>query len=403
MKKIIKIFDIILFILSISVLALIGSAEYILPSEVIFYDGCKNVSYFGIYSVCKEEKMVVSAYANEEGQEMAEVRVLNIFKAGEIRARDSKRKTVSLGGDLVGLRIYSEGLLVIGTDEIAYNGNFYSPAKAAGIEQGDRILEADGKKITSAEEFVKRVNTGEEIELKIKRDSNVFSVFLTPVYSENEGRYRCGLWVRDSSAGIGTLTFIDEDTKVFASLGHAVYDSETKSQVKIASGDLLNAEVTSIVKGEKGVTGQINGRFSGESVGKLYENNEFGVYGTITEEIKGDSQLYEIAAHSEVKKGPATIISTVSPEGKQEYDIEITEIGYSDASKSRALVIKITDSELLYKTGGIVQGMSGSPIIQNGKLVGAVTHVFLNDPTMGYGVFAETMLNESERIYNSYS
>ena len=229
-----------------------------------------------------------------------------------------------------------------------------------------------------------------------------YDYILTPVYSETEGKYRCGLWLRDSTAGIGTLTYADPLNGMFATLGHAICDSETKSVLPVGEGDILSAEISGITKGDKGITGQIKGNFGNEILGSLLENNEFGVYGTFSDKDIMYGELVPVASQTEIKAGNAQILCNADGNGIESYDIEIEKITYSQSKTSRSMVIEITDEDLIGKTGGIVQGMSGSPIIQDGMLVGAVTHVFLNDPTRGYAIFAETMLSESDRIFSEF-
>ena len=228
------------------------------------------------------------------------------------------------------------------------------------------------------------------------RDGKSFNTSITPVKDSSQGTYRLGIWVRDSCAGIGTITFIDPMTKCFAGLGHGIYDGESGSLMPLADGDIVPADIISVDKGAGGRPGSLSGCFiTGEPLGVLSANTECGLYGSYNKAASGEKT--EIAFRQEVMRGSAVILSTVEGSTPKAYDIEIENISYDTGSPSKNMVIRITDKELIKKTGGIVKGMSGSPILQNGRLVGAVTHVFIDDPTHGYGVFAENMAEECNK------
>ena len=232
------------------------------------------------------------------------------------------------------------------------------------------------------------------VELLIERAGKKQTVKLLPARSKVDSKFKAGLWVRDSSAGIGTVTFYDRKNGIFAGLGHAVCDVDTGEELPISGGDVVNAAVKGCYKGKDGSPGELCGVFAPGEIGELYENCGIGVYGAFSELPKTGEMPVAIA--DEVKNGKAQIISTVDADGPQYYDIEITKI-YTKSGQ-RNMIIEVRDKRLIEKTGGIVQGMSGSPIVQNGMLVGAVTHVFINDPLKGYAIFAQTMAEEAERI-----
>ena len=234
------------------------------------------------------------------------------------------------------------------------------------------------------------------MKLQLRRKDKVFFTDFKAAYSETEGKYKAGIWIRDSAAGIGTMTFLDKETGMFASLGHGVCDIDTGEILPVYEGDIVGATVNGCSIGQRGKAGELCGVFSSESKGILYLNCQCGVYGKMNEKLT-ESKLYPVAFNDEVQKGKAQIISTVDETGPQVFDIEITKIS-KDNSEDKNLVIKVVDENLLSKTGGIVQGMSGSPIIQNGMLVGAVTHVFINDPTQGYAIFSRTMLSTMRSV-----
>lgn len=407
MKKIIKKFDVILSAFCCIIFALIYMSGICIPSEVIFYDGKEQAEYLNIYYVKKSGNGAVAASVNSENScdVSADASILGIIPIGKLKAKEADRKYVYAGGSLVGIRLYTDGLVVVGTDDVVTAKGNICPAADCGIMQGDIIISVNGEEIKSVSDFSGFVTEsgGENINITVKRDGENLILSLTPAYSEAEQKYRCGLWLRDSTAGIGTLTFADPETEMFASLGHAICDSETQAMLPVGDGDILSADVTGCIKGTKGTTGQIKGNFAGEVLGELYDNNEFGVYGTYSDISVESGELYPVASQSETETGKAQIIATVTADGEREfYDIEIEKITYSSEKETRSMVIRITDEDLLAVTGGIVQGMSGSPIIQDGMLVGAVTHVFLNDPTRGYGIFAETMLSTSANLAEQY-
>ncbi|MDE7137038.1 MAG: SpoIVB peptidase, partial [Ruminococcus sp.] len=291
------------------------------------------------------------------------------------------------------------GVMVTELGEIeTENGEKICPARNAGIEVGDVIKSADGKNITSNDELQKIISEsdGKKIKLVINREEKDFPVFLKPEYAESSGSWRGGMWVRDSIAGIGTMTFFNKTTGEFAGLGHPVCDSDTGELVPIYSGEAVPVEITDAKKGSKGIPGELHGQFMyGGSFGILNRNNSCGVYGMLSESavqaLSVNCEQYKMGYRQDVKTGEAEILTTVSGDIPQKYKIEIEKIDYNSAESTKNMVIRITDKELLDRTGGIVQGMSGSPIIQDGKLIGAVTHVFVSDPTKGYAIFAENM------------
>ncbi len=400
MKKIIKIADISLSLLCVIIFCFIIIGTVFHPKKIVFYDNAESYSYMTVFNVTKSDSTVTVSQSNGINEATAEVSLFGIIPVTHVEAVESERKYVNVGGSLVGIKIYTEGLLVVDVQEVDTINGYVNPGEQSGIKKGDIITHVNDEIVNSVSDFSQRVAVcdGKDISITADRDGTNLYFSLTPAFSENEGKYRCGLWLKDSTAGIGTLTFTDPETETFASLGHAIYDSDTKTVLSVSNGDILTAFVNGCEKGNKGETGQIKGTFSTDDFGDILENNEFGVYGVYDSEKIENNSLVPVAGQSEVKTGAAQIISTVSQSGTEVYDIEIEKINYSSDKESRSLVIKITDEELIEETGGIIQGMSGSPIIQNGMLVGAVTHVFLNDPTRGYGIFAETMIDTAENI-----
>lgn len=299
------------------------------------------------------------------------------------------RPTVTLCGSPFGIKLRSDGVLVISAAE-------HSPAAEAGIKSGDVITEVNGKAVCTNAEFADAVQQDPlDTSIVLERGGSEICVALTP--ENHGGQLRVGLYVRDSAAGIGTLTFFDKNSNIFGGLGHAVNDSETGNEIPLKSGEITRAEIFDVVKAKEGAAGELCGKICSESVlGELCLNTPSGVFGTLDEPFEGEE--YEMSFRQEVHTGEAKILTTINGGEPCEYSIEIERINLFGLDGSKGMVIRITDEALLEEAGGIVRGMSGSPIIQDGRFAGAVTHVLVNDPTRGYAIFAENMLGEAEKI-----
>lgn len=302
-------------------------------------------------------------------------------------------------GTPFGIKIFTSGVLVVGMSDVDGRDGLSNPAKNAGIKEGDVILSIDGRPVSSNEDVAAIIekSEGKSLRMELQRDNMSFFVGFTPVLSATENKYKAGIWVRDSSAGIGTLTFYNPATGIAAGLGHGICDVDTGELLPLSSGELVGARIHSVVKGKVGAPGELRGQFTEAELGNLLINGETGVYGR-TEDLSGTGELMQIAMKQEVETGPAQILTTINDGSPCLYDCEIEKVHFNDESLTQNMVVRVTDSELLDATGGIVQGMSGSPIIQNDRLVGAVTHVFINDPTKGYGIFAENMYNSAKSV-----
>ena len=316
--------------------------------------------------------------------------------------RKEKRKDIEVypGGISIGVKINNKGALVVGYSDIStHDGLSESPGKMAGIELGDIIEEVNGENIETCSDLISKVKTcrNDEMTVKILRGNSELTKKISLIKEDNE--YKIGLWVRDSTAGIGTLTFYDKDSKTFGALGHPITDGDTNVSFNIKSGTLLKSSVLSIKKGERGNPGEIKGLFinENESIGNIEKNTNSGIYGDASVELINPNfnKAMTVAYRDEIKEGHAQIITTVEDGGAKAYDIEILKLLPQDEPGSKSMIIKIVDPVLLEKTGGIVQGMSGSPIIQNGKIIGAVTHVLINKPDVGYGIYIEWMLQDA--------
>ncbi len=301
-------------------------------------------------------------------------------------------KTVCIGGMPFGVRFKTEGVTVAELEDIDTGVGSACPAKDAGLEPGDVIVKLDENEIGGAEDIINRITSGGGSTLTVvyKRRGEEKQTSLTPVRDRN-GIYRAGMWIRDSAAGIGTITYYDAKTGAFAGLGHGICDAETGELIPLSHGDVTDVSLCGINKGKSGAPGELKGFFGETRIGEISSNKRTGVYGTLNKLPKTECEYVEVAKRNEVKEGEATIRCTLADGETRDYTAQISEIDVKSGECKNFIVI-VTDPELLAKTGGIVQGMSGSPILQNGKLIGAVTHVMVNDPTRGYGIFIENML-----------
>lgn len=303
------------------------------------------------------------------------------------------------GGQAVGIKLYTKGLLVVDVASFECpDGRIASPAMDSGLKPGDVILAINGTKILDNDDFASYVEggAGSAINLTVKRRDTDISMDVTPEIAKGSDVYKIGAWVRDSAAGIGTLSFYRNDNGKFIALGHSILDSDVGLPYQVEKGSIENASVISVVKSEKGSPGELRGIFAGDGtvIGSVEGNGYNGIFGTMKQEYT--NKPVKLASKWQIKEGPATIIATVDGNETKEYSAEIQKVIYNSGNTSKSMIIKITDPMLIEKTGGIVQGMSGSPILQDGKLAGAITHVFVNDPTKGYGIFAENMIEATE-------
>jgi len=310
---------------------------------------------------------------------------------------DDTRYVIPLG-QAVGIKLFSQGVLVVGLSDISTNQGLASPAKACGLQEGDVITHINEEKVDSIEEVqtILQELDGREMELSVLRDEKSLEVTTKAAQCSTDGAYKLGAWIRDSMAGIGTLTFVEPSTGIFGTLGHGINDVDTSVLMTLQSGAITPATIAGVVKGMDGRPGELRGAFSSETdLGTLFANTESGVFGRMTDLDARTSQAIPVAKPEEIHEGAATILANVKGATVEEYTVEILKI-FHDASDTRDLMLKVTDQRLLDQTGGIVQGMSGSPILQDGKMVGAVTHVLIDHADRGYGIFAQHMLEAAE-------
>ncbi|MBO4468515.1 MAG: SpoIVB peptidase, partial [Clostridia bacterium] len=319
------------------------------------------------------------------------------FSSTTVRVVDKMQ--VAVLGTPFGIKLYTDGVLVVDIKGVKTDDGVNETAKSAGLKVGDYIQSVDGYKVLTNEDLAELVekSSGKEMTLSILRSDKNHTLKVTPVKEAGSGKYRVGIWVRDSSAGVGTLTFYSPYNNVVCGLGHEISDVDTGEKLNINSGEIVNAEIISAKKGKNGTAGELVGKFTYDVISNDLYNEYNGIYGRITGSLP-ISSLTEVALKQEVKEGKAQILTTVSGDTPKLYSCEISLLLNSYKSKTQNYIVTVTDNELLNATGGIVQGMSGSPILQNGKLIGAVTHVFLDDPTKGYGIFAENMLDTANTV-----
>ncbi len=330
------------------------------------------------------------------------LKLFGIVPIKNVRVSEVDRPVLVPGGNPFGIKLITEGVMVIGVSQVDSCDGEVCPASTSGIKVGDVIISINGKPVTSntAIEDAITKSQGEDVVVKIRRSSKDVEVILTPAYSLSDACYRAGMFVRDSSAGIGTITFYDPNTEMFGGLGHAVCDVDTGEILPLHSGQVVAVTINGVHKGQPGHPGELVGSFvSSLSIGSLLLNNQSGLFGEL-DSAPNSSPAIPMAYRQEIKEGHATILTTLKGNSPKEYDIEIESIDLKSSDEYKNMVIKVTDPELLDEAGGILQGMSGSPILQNGKIVGAVTHVFVNDPSKGYGIFVDTMYNYSEQLGN---
>lgn len=303
-------------------------------------------------------------------------------------------------GHTVGIKLFSDGVLVVGLGQVDTAAGAAAPAKACGLREGDIITHINAQEVDTIEQVrsILDESSGEALSIRAMRGKEAVELSAQAAWCPADGSYKLGAWIRDSMAGIGTVTFVDPETGVFGALGHGVSDVDTQRLMPLSSGAILHSAVAGVRKGQIGDPGQLRGVFDVDrDLGALYANTQRGIFGTL-DDLDGLplGQALPVAARDEARVGEVTILSNIQGEEVREYAAEITRVYPNNPADPRNFLIKVTDPDLLAKTGGIVQGMSGSPILQNGKIVGAVTHVLVNDPTQGYGIFVENMLAAAE-------
>lgn len=370
---------------------------------------CKNKKDLAINRISKSindktnSKKPVVLRSSKLGTYDLELKLLGLIPVKKMKVHVLPELRVVPGGHSLGVKIRSDGVIVVGLASIVdKNGRRYMPAKDIGIEVGDVICKIDGKKVYTAENMSKIINNNKKtvFTLTIKRDGKIIKKNIK-AYKNNNGVYQLGLWVRDIAAGVGTLTFYDPKSGFYGALGHLISDADTGRKIEVGKGEIIRSKVISVSPGKKNRPGEKKGVFIEEesAIGNILSNTDFGIFGKTYCDIKNPHySTLPVAPSTQAHEGKAKILTVINEEKIEEFSIEIQKIIRQSNPNAKGMVVKITDPRLITKTGGIVQGMSGSPIVQDGYIIGAVTHVFVNDPTKGYGVFLEWMLEEISNV-----
>lgn len=375
------------------------------PFELELEEGEQSVSAVTVQgdslkdkkSYSLSEPLVISG--QEEGKCNAALKVFGV-KVKDIQITVLEEVMLVPGGQSIGVMLHTKGALVVGSMNItSKTGEPVNPAKVAGLQAGDIIEKYNGEEIKDAAHLSELINQDEEgaARLSVRRGDQNLELTIYPVQDAQDGLWKLGVWVRDSTLGVGTLTFHDPASGKFAGLGHAITDVDTGKLLTVKDGEIVKSDILEVVKGEEGEPGELRGSFgqNDEVIGTISKNTEYGLYGNTQKQMQnGIYGALPAAKRDEVKVGEATLLCTLDDSGVKEYSCKIVKVNSQDSPEQKSFVVQIDDERLLETTGGIVQGMSGSPIIQNGKIVGAVTHVFINDPTQGYGIYLDWMLNE---------
>ena len=389
-----------------------------IPTHTILFQGeslnIKEIFGISIKSKTEEEKRektqekeILTAskinqeeYAVNEEKETFEVKLFNAITVKNIDVNVIKKAKVVPAGNLTGIKLYTNGVLIVGMSEIiGIDNEKYMPYENSGLQEGDMITKIENEEIFDKEEMISIVNnsSGKELKIEYIRDGEIKETNIKPVQI-NKNEYKLGLWVRDSAAGIGTMTYYEPESSKFAALGHGITDIDTGELLNISNGEIITTKVLSVIKGQEEKPGKIQGSIDGQNkIGNINKNTSFGIYGNTTDISNTNIDLtktMDVALRSEIELGKATILSSVDGENIEEYNIDIEKIYLNNDYDNKSMLIKVTDEKLINKTGGIIQGMSGSPVIQNGKFVGAVTNVLVSDPKRGYVVFGDMMIKE---------
>ncbi len=383
-----------------------------IPNELVVFEGEKISvkTLLGLNIKNENQQTIETSSSNGEklsqdvGKSTLEVSLFDNILLKNVEVSVLPKTKVIPVGNIAGVKLYTSGVLVVGMSEIEGNDNKkYKPYENTGIKEGDTIIKVNDKNINSTSDLIQTVNLsqGHDISIKYVHQQETKECSITPVKTNNS-QYKIGLWVRDSAAGVGTVTFYDPTSKTFGALGHGITDIDTNELINIASGEFITTRILNITKGESGNPGKIQGTIENQNnIGTIGKNTRFGIYGKVDNLASlniDTSKEAEVALREEIQIGKAKILCSLDNQKPQEYEIEIEKIYKDNNYDNKSMKIKVTDEKLLEKTGGIIQGMSGSPVLQNGKFVGAITHVLVNDPQEGYAVFGDIMLKQAKEI-----
>ncbi len=397
MKKFIKKLTSILCVFTALIYSIIGYYSYKLPDHIMVNRNEKEIKieeYGYLKSTAVNEVSSVTNVTNNHYKAKFSLFGLLPVEAVDVHLVDESK--VMVLGIPFGMKIYTDGVMIVNFTDVQTSNGTCNPCKSAGIKTGDTIIAINGEMVYENRAVISAIKNSENrpIDFLIKRGNTEKHCIVTPV-ADQKGEYKIGIWIRDSSAGIGTLTFCDKNGFA-AGLGHGICDVDTGELLEVLSGEFVEAEIVSVQKGTNGIPGELKGVFRSHVLGEIIYNDVTGIYGTVDNAHIG--LPYSVALKQEIQSGKAKVLCTLDESGPKFYDCVIKKINFNDESKTQNFIVQITDATLIEKSGGIVQGMSGSPILQNGKLIGAVTHVLVDDPTKGYGIFAENMLETAQSV-----
>ena len=409
MKKILKMLLLVFFLLVIYIYTLvIGN----IPNKMVVFQG-EDISMQTLFGISVKYNDLETIETSSDLKSQASLNIgnnnINVSLFDNIPLKNVEvnvlpKTTVIPVGNIAGVKLYTNGVLVVGMSEIEGRDNKkYKPYESSGIKEGDTIIKIDEHEIESTNDLVKTINmsNGKEVKVKYLHDEETRECSMTPIETSSK-EYKLGLWVRDSAAGVGTVTFYEPSTRIFGALGHGITDIDTNELINISSGEFITTRILNITKGESGLPGKIQGTIENQkNIGFISKNSKFGIYGKVDNLASlnlDTSKEMEVALRDEINNGKATILCSLDNDKPKEYEIEIKKIYKENNYDNKSMKIKVTDDRLIEKTGGIIQGMSGAPIIQNGKFIGAVTHVLVNEPQEGYAVFGDMMLKQSKIV-----
>ena len=402
-----------LLIISLSIMfAMLGTA-FILPyvkqvqalpdNMIITYDDIEKANQTNEYSALINLELPenINVATNSDLTETTmSVKLFNLFTIKKVNVRLLVDTDVYVGGETVGFNLFSEGVICVGSNAVVTKDGMKQPIKSTDLQDGDAIVKIEDIDINNIQDVDRIINlptlAGKELKLTLKRNGEEIETTATPVYDLLSQKYKLGLWVRNSASGVGTLTYVKQSNFRFGAVGHPIVDSSLGENFNVESGNIYRCRLLGIKKGEKNNPGEIRSsiNLSDDAIGLADTNCKYGVYGNIlNKQIIDASRTATLGGRLSVELGDAQIYCNIDNQGVKAYDIKILKANKQNSADDKSMIIKVTDKELLEKTGGIIQGMSGSPIVQNGKIIGAVTHVFVNDPTRGYGVYIDWMLD----------
>lgn len=402
-----------LLIISVFIVFVMVGTAFLLPNikkvnalpddMVVTYSDIKNVNEKNEYSSLINFELPKNINVNTNGEATnttLSIKLFNLFTIKKVNVRLLVDTDVYVGGETVGFNLFSDGVICMGSNAVITEQGTKEPIKETLIQNGDAILEIENIKIENITDIDRIVNlpnfAGEQLTLKVKRNDKCFETEVTPVFDLLSQKYKLGLWVRNNASGVGTLTYVKQSDFRFGAVGHPIVDTSLGENFEVDSGNIYRCKLLGIKKGEKNNPGEIRSsiNLSDDAIGYADTNCKYGVYGNILNKgIIDAERTATLGGRLGVKLGDAKIYCSIDNEGVKAYDIKIIKANKQNSADDKSMIIKVTDKDLLEKTGGIIQGMSGSPIVQNGKIIGAVTHVFLNDPTRGYGVYIDWMVD----------